>query len=505
MGTKKLSWITSYLVPLVILALGVGAYLALTGKTPPRVTSAPETVPLVETLQVLPHTKGLDLEADGVVVPFRDIELSAEVAGKILKKAEACRAGQFVTAGSTLFEIDPSDYELEVQRLKDQLAQAEANIAETEVELNNTWSMIELAREEHELQRNELARVQRLAPRAMSESEVDKAKRSEWLSRNTLATLRNQIDSTTSRQSSLRKAKELVATQLRKAQLDVARTVVVAPVSGMVVRNIVEQDGFVQKGALLAVIEDTSKVEVKCSLRMDDLMWLWGQNRSLPASDSPHRAAPVRSASASDSESKEQAAESTVLTSAPELEAIANAAHISALPRSYELPNADVTVTFQPQGSDVRFIWEGTLSRYDGHGLDERTRTVPCRVVVDRPREVRVESGPGIAPPRALMRGMFVSIRIHAEPQASFVRVPEAALQPGKRVLRVRDNKLQIVGPLMLAQLVDDHCDDCEKTTARKSWIVHVSKQELQPGDHIVSSPLPTAYQGMPVKERTEP
>ena len=55
----------------------------------------------------------MTLEADGVVVPFREIELAAEVAGRIVERDERCRAGNFVTQGTLLARIDPQDYQLE--------------------------------------------------------------------------------------------------------------------------------------------------------------------------------------------------------------------------------------------------------------------------------------------------------------------------------------------------------------------------------------------------------
>src|SRR6187401_291054 len=109
---NKFRWLTGVVAPLGVLTLGVVVYAALTAKKPPRFVALPEATPVVETLEVMRHTAGLDLEVDGIVVPFRDVELSAEVSGRIVKKADACRAGQFVAAGTVLFEIDPADYAL---------------------------------------------------------------------------------------------------------------------------------------------------------------------------------------------------------------------------------------------------------------------------------------------------------------------------------------------------------------------------------------------------------
>jgi hypothetical protein len=110
---------------------------------------------------------------------------------------------------------------------------------------------------------------------------------------------------------------------------------------------------------------------------------------------------------------------------------------------AYQIPRADVTVTYELGGR--RYHWRGRLDRFEGIGVDERTRTVPCRVVVPSPREVTIEDANGALSndvgPRALVRGMFVRLRIHAEPDAELVRIPEQAIRPGGKVFVVRDIK----------------------------------------------------------------
>src|SRR5690606_12715084 len=69
------------------------------------------------------------------------------------------------------------------------------------------------------------------------------------------------------------------------------RSQVAAPVSGVIVRDSVEEGAFVQKGAALFVIEDTSSIEVQCSLRMDDLYWLWRQRGSGPPPETAEQTA----------------------------------------------------------------------------------------------------------------------------------------------------------------------------------------------------------------------
>ena len=109
-----------------------------------------------------------------------------------------------------------------------------------------------------------------------------------------------------------------------------------------------------------------------------------------------------------------------------------------------------------------------------------------------------MEGNSGVTGPRALVRGMYVSVLIHASPQVSFLRVPESAVHPGKMVLRVRANKLDIVGPLQLVRLMDEASGNGEP---HRFWIVHPNDTNLAASDKIVVSPLPTAHSGMEVRE----
>jgi multidrug efflux pump subunit AcrA (membrane-fusion protein) len=239
--------------------------------------------------------------------------------------------------------------------------------------------------------------------------------------RNALQTHDNQKRLLQTRRNTTEISRQLVEVRLEKAHLDLKRTEVKAPVTGVVVEEMVEEDSFVPIGAAMAKIEDISTVEVRCSLQMEELYWLWRQPK--PETDSPYRA--------------------TAFSLEPPGLLEAGEDHVA--PKSgqaaYQIPRADVTVSYELGGR--RYSWQGRLDRFEGIGVDERTRTVPCRVVVPNPREVTLEDANGAvssdAGPRALVRGMFVRLRIHAQPDASLVRIPEQAIRPGGKVFVVRD------------------------------------------------------------------
>lgn len=445
-------------LPLGILFCGIGGFVALGTRPPidPRPEQG-ENVPRVETAEVVRHEGTLDLNIDGLVVPSHEITLAAEVAGRIVHKNPVCRAGKYLSKGTLLIEIDPRDYDLEVRRLEKELDQATVDLKELDVEEKNTQRLIELARETAELQHNELERLEKLSEMQKSyvtQSQLDQERRNDLVARNALLTLENQLRSIATRRNRLEAAIELVTVRREDAELDRQRTKITMPVDGMIVEDLVEQDSFVAPGTPVAIVEDTSKVEVRCSLQMDELYWLWSQrDEHQTPSDDPSA--------------------------------------------DYQIPETPVTVVYRLAGE--RFAWDGVVSRYEGIGLDEATRTVPCRVVVANPRAVR-RLGPaegdasptGAAAPPALVRGMFVTVVIHAQPKSELLTIPERAVRPGNKVWRVRRGRLDVVG-IHLVHIIQDIA------------VVRPAGDDLHSGDRVVVTPLALVENGMAVQEQHEP
>jgi multidrug efflux pump subunit AcrA (membrane-fusion protein) len=438
------------IAPLLILVVGVGGFIFLKQRREvPKSSAKQQGPPLVNTATVESHGDTLTIEVDGQVVPYREVILSAEVAGRIEEKTDVCHAGKFVRLDEPLLKIDPRDYDLEVQRLEQELNQAQVMRQELEVEKENTEKLIELAKEDLTLADDERERQLDLKDKnATSQATVDEAKRSFLQANNSLVALENQLSLLKTRGDRLESAENLTERRLDKAKLDRERTEIKSPFNGMVVAESVEVDSYVQKGTPLVTLEDTSVVEVRCHLRMDELYWIWSQ-----VSDQ---------------------------TANPDTETAQT---------DYQIPETPVTVVYRL--ADQEYTWQGVLWRYDGIGLDEKTRTVPCRVRIDSPRDVRIRTPDGFvkpaAGPRALVRGMFVNLEIHAKPEVELLRVDEAAVQPGNRVWCVRDGRLVPVD-VQIVEIVDGMA------------VLRATAGHLHVGDKVVESPLAEITEGMPVQ-----
>ncbi|MCL4206577.1 MAG: HlyD family efflux transporter periplasmic adaptor subunit [Pirellulaceae bacterium] len=447
------------LVPVAVIAGGVGVMLALGTRQqetmPPRDA---RLVPQVETSAVQSHQGDLEIEVDGVVTPAREIQVAAEVGGAISFKDPNCRAGSFVEQGTLLIEIDSRDYQLQEQQALKQLEQSQTELEEADVEIANIEALRKLAERDRQLQQNELDRLTRLTT-SISRSDLDRAERAVVTAENAMQILENQLSSARVRRSRLTIAIELAESQLQKARLDLSRSEVRAPVDGVIVRDQVEQGDFVQRGSGLFTIEDTASIEVRCNLLMEDLFWLWSQQSSSAGSGLSEQ-------------------------------------------RAYQVPRTPATVYYQfARRDDLRYEWSGELDRFDGIGLDERTRTVPCRIRVDRPRDVKLvgadrAANPTLSGPPALVRGMYVTVVLRVPQTDALVKVPDEAIQPGKRVWRVNDGRLEQLGPLPLIRGI---AETDAQGRVQRYWLAPASESRLQPGDRLVITPVQGARDGMQV------
>ncbi len=439
-------------VPVLILAAGVGGLLVF-GQRPemPQRDEGGSQAALVETARVDVFDGTFVIDVQGTALPFSEVTVAAEVEGRVMHKSPDCRSGSYIQQGDVLLRIDDTDYTLELERLNAQLQQATEEVRAVEVDIASTQPLIALAEQELQLKERALARLKDIAGRlrsAVTEGDLDEGELQKLAARNTLQAVRNQLAKLTQQSKTLEAARDLVRVGIKQAEVNLARTKVTSPITGTVISDHVEQNDFVRVGDPLFTLNDTGRMEVKCSLRVDELYWVWAQARGSqqPAMDS----AAAR----------------------------------------YELPPTPVQVVFELD--DTEFVWDGTLSRYEGTGLDERTRTVPCRVVVDQPTAVRAaanESASSVIAPPSLLTGMYVTVRIPVDPPQRLLALPASALRPGGQVWLLRDDRLVIAGVEVARRRGDQ-------------VLVEDRPDSVQPQDKVVVSPLAVVQQGMALTEQ---
>lgn len=497
------------ILPLALVATGLGVLFGLKPPAPAK-NILPEPVPEellrfmpraeVETVRSLDELSDtLNLRVTGTVVPFRELQIAAETAGKVIEKNPLARSGNYVEKGQVLYRIDPRDYELEVERITGKRDQDLASVRELQQDIENARSLLQVAEEEMKLAEAEVARFENLGKNFSSAAEFDQARRSRLASMNQKVNLQNQIRSLETQVERRVLAAKLSETELEQAELNLQRTVIRAPVSGRVVNEQVEADSYVQRGTAMVVIEDTEKVEVACNVRMDQLFWILDQ--------------PDIS-----TDQLLTAAQSTQL----------------------KLPPTPVNVDFQVAGREnAVYRWHGVLDRYDGAGIDPQSRTVPIRIRVDDPFNITQADGSPVeaSGPPMLVRGMFVDLEIQANPSTRLLLVPKLSIKPASNANVIwkfsPDPEAVFATPTAMAAIEASKSGETSKPAKEPSeeqkaakedakldpndwetgfltvvdgvrmvtsywgdegieyWVCEVPAAELGPGDRVVVSPLP--------------
>ena len=449
--TTLVGEIVKYSISLLILGFGIFVMMTMYGfRKPPAEQESKELIPMVQTVPVVPYAGQLDKTVSGTVVPFREIRVAAEISGNVVAKFDAFEAGNFVKKGTKLIEIDPTDYQMELDTGLAEVDQTEKMLQETMKEIAGAKRNVANAQSDYKLAKTDHQRNLRIK-NALSSSELGQSKRQLLAAQTALTTCENNLEMMEAKLVRMKSTLALTKTQLSRAKTNLKRTIIVAPDDGVIVREMVQEGDFVRAGDSLVMFEDTSRSEVLCNLTPTDLAWIRDNS--------------VVNKEFEDEQEKE--------TFSP-----------------YYLPKTKVSIF---ETTDKSVVWQGVLERYDGIGRDEATRTIPVRITIKDPV---IETSQG---QRALVRGMYVKCKIEVQTstddsERSFLKFPAVALRPGNYVWAVDDKKLRRVEVEVVdfgEQLIDD-----EMT---KIVVVAMAPNSLKSGDEIVASPIPQPEEGKEV------
>lgn len=441
----------SQLVPAVlILGIGISGLVWLSGESePPAQTAKPVVPPPVETQVLDPEIRTFTIHTDGNVEPRRVAVLSAQVSGVVIEKPETIESGRAVRADDLLLKIDPQEYQIELEQLAAELLQVDADLSRLDAEEDGQQALLKLAQREAELAAAAFARLKGLVGvDAAGIADLEAAEQSELKARTSVKMLENASRLIPEQRKRLQAQRKLTELRQQEAQLKLDRTTVTAPFDGIVSSIAVERGNSVLAGDILLSVEDTSSMEVACTLKSDDLYWLWNSMAS-KNTESPTR------------ETVDSELDNAIFA---------------------DIPASAATVTWQTAGR--QFQWTGRLSRFEGGGFDDRTRTVPCRVLVEHSTPRDESDGPP-----ALMRGMFVSVELEVVPRDPLWRIPARAVQPDGQVWTVNSGVLRVHSIEPVRTLPD-------------GVLVRADSSGLKAGDHVVITQMTTPLDGNQVRER---
>jgi multidrug efflux pump subunit AcrA (membrane-fusion protein) len=101
------------LLPAAVLVGALAFSAALVVARPvPEAQSIAAARPVVAVVAVAPRPERMRVRTQGTLEPRTELELVAEVGGRLVWASPALEAGSFFTAGEVLARIEPADYEI---------------------------------------------------------------------------------------------------------------------------------------------------------------------------------------------------------------------------------------------------------------------------------------------------------------------------------------------------------------------------------------------------------
>ncbi|HSG27748.1 MAG TPA: efflux RND transporter periplasmic adaptor subunit [Candidatus Krumholzibacterium sp.] len=193
-------------------------------------------VPSVTTLTARPGPMAVVVSGEGTVRPLRQIDIAAQVPGRITMMSPYLLEGGAFSAGDTLLRIEPVDFELAVRS-------ARAKVKDLESKLQMMIEESEAALQEWRIAGNSEGTP---PPLVAKEPQLEAAR----------AALQGGI------------------ADLEKAELNLERTCVTAPFDGIISTKSVDIGQFVPAGMTLCSIFSTEAAEIAVALTSDDIEFI---------------------------------------------------------------------------------------------------------------------------------------------------------------------------------------------------------------------------------------
>jgi len=282
-----------------VLVLGVlagAAYVAIrlirTGPKAERKQRPPQAL-LVEVAAVRASTERVVVHAMGSAGAAREMALQSRVGGEIVWLTPECVPGGRFEEGAVVAKIDADDYKLAVEQAQAEMArlaamvdqrrsevvQREGDVAQRESDLIQAQAALKIelgrqavAKREFELlgqevgddDRDLVLRLPQLQSARATCEAAEAAKRSAEAMERSAEAAANAAEA----------SKAAAEVALRQAQLDLARTTIMAPLNAIVLSRTIQEGSQVAPSTEFARLVGTDEYWVEVSIPVDQLKWV---------------------------------------------------------------------------------------------------------------------------------------------------------------------------------------------------------------------------------------
>jgi hypothetical protein len=394
-------------IPPLLLGAGV-VWLAIANKNTPERVEYAEPVRKVRVVEALETDLTPSVVAYGTVRSANVWNAVAEVSGRIISVHGELKDGAVINPGTELLRIDPRSYQLT-------RAQLDAEKIELETQASNTRSALAIEQRNLALAEQELARQKALGQRGTAaRTTVDQAERSMLTTRQAVRTLQSSLAVIPAQQ-------KLLAARIEQTDLDLERTVIIAPFSLRISGMQIENNQYVGTGATLFKGESIEAAEVSVEIAPEQLRKL-----TLGLQDNGKL-------------SLRQMAKSM-----------------------REVLGLQAVVRFP--GLVEAGSWQARFERTNM--VDAQTRTISIVVSVQNPY---AEAVPGVRPP--LVAGMFVQVHLSGKTLSKRIVIPRLSVRDGNVQVADKEQRLRRK-PVTVEFFQDDLAVIKEGVTAGESVLL---------------------------------
>ncbi len=96
-----------------------------------------------------------------------------------------------------------------------------------------------------------------------------------------MQTQQNQLNALQQMKKTKDASLKLAEAELERTTVDLQRCRIVSPITGRIVDDMKEEGDYIKPGDSLVHVSDSSRMEIKCSLKSEELAWVWQQGLSM--------------------------------------------------------------------------------------------------------------------------------------------------------------------------------------------------------------------------------
>jgi len=265
---KTIALLVRTIVGLVLL-IGAGGLMAYLIATKPQVSKSDidELSVGVQVMRVQPVEVARQWRGYGTTQAKDSADIPARIATTVVEIPPSIEVGQVVQAGQVIARLDATDFRNALRAADKRIAEADALVAQLDVEKARLEDRLKLEKRDVELARADYQRqLDRLERGSATQSDIDRVQRSLINAERALLATQQQLDAIAPRLAGLEATKGVALADRQNAEANLQRTVIASPISGVIEALDIEVGENLAPGQRVARVVDPRILELPLQL-----------------------------------------------------------------------------------------------------------------------------------------------------------------------------------------------------------------------------------------------